>query len=127
MYIKDEIKLFIKVGVSKEYSALVRQTHTLNSSLLELAKAVTYKDELILCPVPVTINLKDFTCLTELQVAFKNKSGGELGLWYFDNFQIISDKEVYKPEYWWTINNFYIRVINPEISNICKDDLLSVV
>ena len=90
----------------KEYLALMRQTQTFNSSLLELAKAVTYKDELTLCTVPVTIKLKDFTCLTELQVAFKNRSGGELSLWYFDDLHIVNKKEVYKSKYWWTVNNF---------------------
>ena len=118
MYIKDPIKLFSKVGVLKEYNTLVSSLVKLNLSLIDLAQSVSYDKAL-----SEDFNIDEYSekyiynYLEELKNAFKNNTGGELGLYDDSN---IEETGCYR----WTVDNFYIMVINPEITSICKNDLL---
>jgi hypothetical protein len=119
MYIKNEVELFTRVGVLKEYNALVGSLTRLGLSIIDLAQAETYGDEIV-----ANLEIDEYTqeyvygCLGELQAAFKKNTGGDLNLYDDSNMEETA-------RYLWTVDNFYIKVINPEITAICANDLIS--
>jgi hypothetical protein len=117
MYIKNEIELFTKVEVLKEYNTLIGSLTTLGLGIIDLAYAETYGDTLFDYSSFEYSQEYVYGCLGELQAAFKQNTGGELNLYYDSNME-----ETVR--YLWTVNNFYIKVINPKITAICARDLI---
>lgn len=115
MLIKEPIELFTKVGVINQYNSLVNQLSSIGLNLQKLAIAKTYAANLFEEYEWVDNYNQKYTygCLSELKAEFKNKTGGDLNLVYLE----------VKDSYSWQISNFYIKVINPEVFNICRNEL----
>ena len=117
MYIKNEVELFTRVGVLKEYNALVGSLVKVGLNIIDLAHAETYGDALFAnSDVDEYSQMYVYSCLGKLQAAFKQNTGGELDLYDDSNREETA-------RYLWCVDNFYIKVINPEITAICANDL----
>lgn len=117
MYIKDEVELFTKVGVLKEYNALVSSLVKLGLGIIDLAKSETYGGDLFEDSSFDEYSQEYvYSCLGELKAAFKKNTGGELSLYDNSNMEETA-------RHLWYVDNFYIKVINPEITAICVNDL----
>jgi hypothetical protein len=82
MYIKNEVELFTRVGVLKEYNALVGSLVKVGLNIIDLAHAETYGDDLFAnSDVDEYSQMYVYGCLGKLQAAFKQNTGGELDLY----------------------------------------------